>query len=237
VSRATELSRQLDSLLEARRQAQVRLAVLDQEYKTLCTQHEPEIGRLAKQADLLAIQFKELARASRAAYEAGETEVAGSLGSQRREKQAQCESLNHQANALREILAQRLRRLVEERASMRDAAVRISKTRSQLELSRSTRVRGFDHLKDGGRTFVEGVLDSLPSVILDATESITYVDQVDPPPRSAIGITTGKPLEPGLARITLYRTPLELSGLDQEIHYARALMHEAGHVVFSKLMS
>ena len=85
-----------------------RLERLQGEYEALRIRAEPQLHELSAAADRLALEFKTLVRQAAEAYASGQKELASQLASERRAKQAECEGLNAQANALRRELKLKL---------------------------------------------------------------------------------------------------------------------------------
>jgi len=218
--------------LDARRQALLaEVATRREKYEAARAKFDPRIAQYSNAADALAVQFKQLVRDAADAYARDEKELASQLAQERRAKQAQCEEMNGEANELRRKLGTKLDKLKGAQAALAGVNDELRSTRSLIRASIPTTIKGL-HLLGLSPHYLEDVMDRLPKSIWQNTESVTYVAALGN--GGILGLTEVVRPE---AKITLFRSPLELKVEDLNALYAGVIEHEAGHVVFQKLMS
>jgi phage shock protein A len=124
---------------------------MSEEYDTLGKRYVPQIERLKIRADELAGEWQPLVERSKAAYAAGDGELAKILSDQYKPLNAECKALNAEANRMREQLHSTLGRVTKAFERAKQAAVELEVARlERLAANARPKVDGDGTHWDGG---------------------------------------------------------------------------------------
>ena len=221
----------IDELKARRRKLPAEIQRLQARYDAMAKSHLPRIEQLSRDADRLAEIFKPLVQQAVDTYASGDRAGAKAISNERKAKQAECEALNEQANALRTELA---------------AAREALQVAQDEETVIDVRIKSFErlrHISLGNFSEAYGVnammvckeLSVLPARMLRHILAVNYVHQTMPD--YAVGRTGSREHNPERTPITLYVNASSYEPARLEEDYRHTIVHEAGHVLFDWVMT
>jgi hypothetical protein len=240
---ATPHTRQRDflaraaSVREKARQERARGQTLKTQFDQLKVQLDEQTQHLKTEADSAAQKFRRLYSEASDAYNSDQKALAKSLSIEGKRAQAECESLNSQASALRG----RLDSLKTEYESSFEAGKIGMREAKEAEISAKnarTTVIDLGRSDGGDEEAVENFLDRLPQSVLQNVRQIAYDENlawVSPDGQTKVasrGMTEWLP--GGDIHIRIGNQPRK-RGLSPQDLINATIAHELGHVCYDKL--
>lgn len=201
------------------------------EYVLLREKLDPQINKLSREADILALKFRSIYAEARERFIGGDKDGAAELKEKGYPIEMECRRLNGEANALRRQCDDKYREYKELFKKADHLDVRASRYKEEAAKLRETNVSSFSEnaaMNDGE---VELFLDGFPQGIFKKIQSITYND-VSPRNVAAdkeLGRTT-LDVRSNKVRIVIYGHP-------NKLFMQETIAHEIGHTIYRYFMN
>ncbi len=190
---------------------------------------QPEIDELSKQADPLAIKFKDYYSRAREAFENDEKDLAAQLKEEGYPYETECRALNNKANDLRfylDGLNKKYKSLYNKADEVHRKSLRYIAKAKEI---RNTAVINFLESQYYSNNEIEDFLDLMPQVLFKKIKSISYVDK----PRYFTDRTSGQTFHGG----SPLKARIEIYGHLFKDEMKRTIVHEIGHVAYEYFLS
>jgi chromosome segregation ATPase len=208
---------------------------LQARHRELFPKYQTRIEQLQQQADVLARRFRKLYREAAEAYSDADGVLAKQLSIDGRAAQQQCQTLNHEANRLRQELKNTLDEAERSRQKASGLQSEITTCRDRLRFARATLVQGFEDSEVLDNIVIEKLLDAFPQSILSKVARVEHAAEIFEETASkgtripAIAETEWRNDGTAIIRIARVRG----SSLERSIgKHSDVIAHELGHVVY-----
>lgn len=223
---------EIHNLKRAKERILAELRELDAKYIGLKERYQPEIDRLSRSADALAVVFRQKYEGASEAYAAGEKALAKTLSEEGHAIQGECEVLNREANRMRGELDSILKNAREKKRELNLIRARLDVYQKTLTSFKRPRLEGFPKNRQEDLA-LEKLLDQLPQNVLQGIEKITFVSEtpIGEDGEGRLGDTRWN-LKTKRASVRVYQHIAERGQLLEE-----TVMHEISHEIFLKYMT